>query len=126
MWQVIFVGCGGTVGALLRFGGNELVTRWAGKEFPWGTFAVNALGCLLIGLVWAWVDAREQDPEEVRLFLITGLLGSLTTFSSYSHETVTLLGNGRYGWAGLYALGSLALGLVMVVAGRALYGALTG
>ena len=60
------------------------------------------------------------------LFLITGLLGSLTTFSSYSHETGELLGQGRYGWAAGYAFGSLALGLLMVVAGRALYGAVAG
>lgn len=124
--QVVCVGCGGAVGALLRFGVTELVTRATGKLFPWGTFLVNVVGCLLIGLLWAWIESRDQDPVQLRLFLVTGLLGSLTTFSSYSNETVELLQTGRLAWATLYALGSLTVGLLMVVVGRELYGALSG
>ncbi|MCA8921588.1 MAG: fluoride efflux transporter CrcB [Planctomycetes bacterium] len=120
-WQALAVGCGGAIGALLRYGISELVAFAAGKGPPWGTLAVNLLGCLVIGVVWAWLDQREQDPTQLRLFLVTGLLGSLTTFSTFSQETVTLIQSDRPGWAAAYALGSLALGLCMVLLGRGLH-----
>ncbi|MEZ6185342.1 MAG: fluoride efflux transporter CrcB [Planctomycetota bacterium] len=124
--QLGCVAAGGALGALLRFGIAELMAFAFGKGPPWGTLLANALGCFLIGVIWAWLDQREGDPTQLRLFLVTGMLGALTTFSSYGHETVTLLQAHRYGWAALYALGSVALGLALVALGRAAYGSPAG
>ena len=80
---------------------------------PLGTLAANLLGGYLVGLSVAWLGAHAELPAEVRLLVVTGFLGGLTTFSTYSAEVVTLLSNERYAWAltcaATHLLGSFAL-----------------
>ncbi|WP_128001632.1 fluoride efflux transporter CrcB [Piscinibacter defluvii] len=115
-WQVAAVAAGSAVGALARWGaGLWLNARWGG--FPLGTLAVNAVGGLLIGMALAWF---ERSPNEMlRLLLVTGFLGGLTTFSAFSAESLLMLQRGQFGLAAghtlahvLGALACAALGFV--------------
>jgi CrcB protein len=94
------------------------VQRMTGPGFPYGTFAANMLGCLLIGLVFALVEARPGWPPHLRLFLMVGMLGAFTTFSTFGHETLDLLRDGSWGWALINVMGSVTVGLLAVMAGR--------
>lgn len=103
------VAAGGAVGSVARYAlsiwGAGLSARW-----PWGTFAANALGCLAIGVVMYAANARSALPELWRLTLGVGLLGGLTTFSTFSHETLTLLRQGHLAGAVAYTFASLGVG----------------
>ena len=107
--QVLAVSFGATIGALARWrAGLWLNALWAG--FPLGTLLVNGVGGLLIGFALAWF---QRTPNELlRLLLVTGFLGGLTTFSSFSGESLALLQRAHYGLALVHSaahmLGSLA------------------
>ncbi len=118
MLEMLAVGLGGFVGAVLRFGVTKWVARFGSGGFPYGTFVVNVVGCLIIGIVFALIETRPQISANVRLFVIVGLLGSFTTFSTFGYETFELLRNGLWGLATANVMGSAALGLCAVVAGR--------
>jgi len=114
--RCLAVGAGGALGSLGRYG----LSLWGaslGTRIPYGTLAANALGCLLMGAVMQVVVVRSSMPEAWRLFLAVGLLGGLTTFSTFSYESVALARQGHPGPALLYVLGSLAVGLVGAAAG---------
>jgi CrcB protein len=107
--QLLAVALGSALGGLLRWGaGLWLNARWSG--FPLGTLTVNCVGGLLIGLALAWF--QRMPNELLRLLLVTGLLGGLTTFSSFSGESLLLLQRGEWALAaahtGAHVLGSLA------------------
>lgn len=120
MTHVLWVGLGGFVGAVLRY----LLSLWAhrlhGGDFPAGTLLVNVLGCLAIGALAAWVEGGGVPPE-TSLFLGVGLLGALTTFSTFGFETVELVLHGEPGMALLNVGLNVAVGLTAVVAGAAAY-----
>ena len=86
--KLLIVMFGGSLGAASRYGANLLTVKLWGTGFPWGTLLVNLTGCFLIGLIFALADRIRLLTPEMRLFLITGYLGALTTFSSFSLETV--------------------------------------
>ena len=85
-WVLVMVG--GSLGAASRYGVGLLTARLWGTGFPWGTMVVNLTGCFIIGLLFALADRSRLLTPDVRLLLITGYLGALTTFSSFSLETV--------------------------------------
>ena len=107
--HVVAVALGAAAGGLTRWGaGLWLNARWAG--FPLGTLAVNCVGGLLVGMALAWL---ERTPDEfMRLLLVTGFLGGLTTFSSFSGESLILLHRGEFALAlahtAAHLFGSLA------------------
>lgn len=103
------VAMGGAVGAVTRYSLSRFVELWLGTAFPWGTLAVNVLGCLIIGLVMGWVSTRAELSDAVRLLLVVGFLGSLTTFSTFGADTITLVRDDHV----LQALGNVALNLVV-------------
>ena len=88
----------------------------AGAAFPWGTFVVNVGGSFLLGLAVPFLQASAAGAE-MRGFLVAGLLGAFTTFSTFTYESVVLAQAGHWGRAAAYTGGSLAVGLVAVVAG---------
>ncbi len=88
MKNVLLVMCGGSLGAVSRYGVGLLSAKVWGTNFPWGTLIVNLAGCFLIGLIFALADRVRLLTPDVRLLVITGYLGALTTFSSFSIETV--------------------------------------
>ena len=116
--NLLFVGLGGFVGASLRYATGLFVGRFAsGAQFPYGTFVVNMLGCLLIGFLAGFTDSRELLNDTSRAFVFTGMLGAFTTFSTFSYETMGLLQNGQTSPA-LTNLGlQIILGLLAVWAG---------
>lgn len=85
-WLLVMLG--GSLGAASRYGIGLLTAKLLGTNFPWGTLVVNLSGCFIIGLLFALADRSHLLTPDVRLFLITGYLGALTTFSSFSLETV--------------------------------------
>ena len=87
------------------------------SKFPWSTFAVNVLGCLLIGILSGAAEKSDVIGPAARLFLFTGLLGGFTTFSAFGFETFYLLRRGEIVMAALYATASVLVCLVAVWAG---------
>ena len=119
----IAVGAGAAIGAWLRWG----LSLWLNPRlvnFPLGTFAANMIGGYLIGLALAHFTQHSDLSPHVRLFVITGFLGGLTTFSTYSAEVVELLQRGEVAWAATLALAHLAGSLLLTVLGFATYRAL--
>ena len=86
-WLLVMLG--GSLGAASRYGVSLLSARLFGPQFPYGTMLVNLAGCFLIGLLFALADRSRLLTPDVRLLLITGYLGALTTFSTFSLETVS-------------------------------------
>lgn len=116
MLQVIAICVGASFGALVRWG-LGLWLNTSAASMPWGTLAANLIGGYLVGVcVAAFNNLPELDPVW-RLALVTGFLGALTTFSSFSAEVVGMLMQERYGLAGLTALLHLAGSLVLTVVG---------
>lgn len=121
MLKFFYVGIGGFVGAILRYS----IGGWVHKllKDPWlpfGTATVNILGCLFIGLLMGLAETRQFLRPELRLLVVTGLLGSLTTFSTFAYESVGLFRNGESIAALLNMGGQLIIGLVAVILGLAL------
>jgi len=116
MLKLLWIALGGSLGALCRHGLSVLAQRLLPPDLPWGTLAANLLGCFLIGGLW--VLATEYSvSQEVRVFVFTGAIGSLTTFSTYGLESLMLLREGRI-WVGVgNILLSNALGLALVALG---------
>ncbi len=85
---------GGSFGALSRYSVSLLSARFFGISFPWGTLFANLAGCFLIGIIFALTDRTNYLGPEIRLFVMTGFLGALTTFSTYSLETITAVRTG--------------------------------
>lgn len=115
----VLVFLGAAVGAPLRYLTDLLVRRRHDSVFPWGTCAANVAGCLLLGLVTGAASSGAV-PEEVRLLVGTGLCGALTTYSTFSWETLRLAEEGAALFAVLNAVGSVAAGLGSAFAGAAL------
>jgi len=110
------VGIGAAVGAWLRWG----LTLWLSEKhaiFPWGTFAANAIGGLLVGLAVAYFSKHPELSSAWRLFIITGFLGGLTTFSTYSAEVIALVAREQIGWALVVGGSHLVVSLVLTAVG---------
>lgn len=86
--KVSIVMLGGSLGAVSRYSISLLAAKTWGTQFPWGTLLVNLIGCFLVGLIFALADRARLLTPGLRLLLITGFLGALTTFSTFSLETV--------------------------------------
>ena len=94
-----------------------LVLRVSGTLFPLGTFVVNVVGCLVFGAIAGASAERVQIPPATRLFLLTGILGGFTTFSSYAFETFVLVRDGQMLRAAINVAGQVVAGLVGMWAG---------
>ena len=94
MIRTLLVGAGGFLGAIARYGLGGLIHRCTSTVFPAGTLAVNTIGCLIIGVLMSLVEDRQLLAPNTRVFLMIGVLGGFTTFSSFGYETVELLGWG--------------------------------
>ncbi len=113
MWlSLAAIGVGAALGAWLRFGLSLWLNPVHG-QLPLGTLAANLLGGYVIGLALAWFAAHPELSPQWRLFIVTGLLGGLTTFSTFSAEVVEQLQRGQLGWAlatiALHLGGSLSM-----------------
>ena len=106
--NILLVGLGGFAGAVARYLlGGWVLHHSLSAKFPWSTFAVNLLGCLIIGLLSGLAERLDWFSPSMRLLLLTGLLGGFTTFSAFGLETVHLLRRGEMWIAGAYVLASV-------------------
>ena len=114
-YSLLAIGIGATLGAWLRWLLGSLLNQWF-PTVPLGTLSANLIGGLLIGMTLGAMSYFEALPIELRLFITTGFLGGLTTFSTFSAETTTLLLRQQYSWTlviiSLHLFGSLMLTLL--------------
>ena len=115
--RTLVVGTGGFLGASARYLLGGVVYRWLPATFPWATFVINVTGCFGIGFLAVLAEERMLLGPGARLFLMVGVLGGYTTFSTFGYETIALLRDGSLGAASLNVLGQVALGLLAVWAG---------
>jgi len=113
---ILIVGAGGFVGSITRYLLADAVQANVLTSFPFGTMTVNIIGCFIIGVTYALSDLTNLAPE-LRILIATGFCGGFTTFSSFSYETFALLQDEQLLYSGLYAAGSLFLGLMAAFAG---------
>lgn len=114
--DVILVGVGSGIGGICRY----LISLFMGhvqSGFPWGTFAVNVTGCLLIGILWGVASRCQNLSSAFSLFLMVGFCGGFTTFSTFSKEGLSLLQANDYTLLSLYVIGSVVLGFIAVALG---------
>ena len=118
MTKVLLAGAGGFIGAALRYVISNLFSRNPSIPLPLGTLIVNVLGGFFVGLILEGSSRLWSISPDMRVFLVTGILGGLTTFSTFSHETVELLSKGSYMLGISNAALNLVLSLTFVWMGR--------
>lgn len=96
MQKMIYVGIGGCIGAILRYMVTMQSAKMMNSSFPVGTLIVNVVGGFLIGMIAELSISTDLISPNLKLFLTTGIMGGLTTFSTFSLETITLMSDGRY------------------------------
>lgn len=125
MPNLLFIALGGAIGALLRYGVSSCVQNWTKSPFPWGTMTVNIIGCFVIGICGALI-AGSHLRAEFRPFILIGVQGSFTTFSTFGYETFELINDGYIAKAGLNILLSNLAGLAAVLIGYRLTAQVVG
>lgn len=116
VWNVLLVAAGGALGSVSRYLLSKCLSDSFLDSFPFGTFSVNMLGCLFIGLLAGL--AAETLPSSMRLLLVTGFCGGFTTFSTFANESLALMRVGDVLVAGLYVGGSVVAGIFAVFVGQ--------
>ena len=107
MWATmhwVLLGAGGAVGAILRYAIGGWVQQRTAGTFPWGTITVNVAGCLFMGLLARILFGESAVRPEYRTAILVGVLGALTTFSTFSYETISLLNDGQFPRAAAYVV----------------------
>lgn len=120
IYLIVFMGAG--LGGVLRQGVNVAASRLFGPELPFGTLTVNVAGSAAMGLLTALFILKSDLPQELKVFLTTGLLGGFTTFSTFSLDSVDLWQRGHIGLAVSYVAASLALSLAGILFGMKVAG----
>ena len=125
MKLIFAIAIGGALGAVGRYVVSVLMLQWISSNIPLGTLVVNVVGSFVLGLVYECGTLLWQSSNEFKAFLIVGILGGFTTFSTFSLEIVVLFQKGEIGAGVLYAVGSLVLavlGLTMgIIFGRSIF-----
>ena len=111
---ILLVGLGGGVGSILRYLTSVVVTKYFQSNFPLGTFVVNILGCLIIGILIGLFDKQQLPNPDLRLLFITGFCGGFTTFSAFAAENINLFQSGHSLTALLYIGASIFVSLFFV------------
>ncbi len=114
MERLLAIGIGGFLGAIGRYGLSGVAQRCFRTPFPVGTWCVNTLGCLVMGMLMALVEERPLLGPGWRSFLLIGLLGSFTTFSTFGYETLVMIRDGRFLSAMANTAANVVLGLAAV------------
>lgn len=118
MLKLLYVGIGGFIGACLRYIISLNSTKLFGTQIPYGTLIVNVVGGILIGLIMELSLTSDSISPDMKLFLTTGIMGGLTTFSTFSYETIVFFSDGSYMIGILNICLNLFLSLGGVVLGK--------
>jgi len=116
MTQLLAIAAGGAIGAVLRYWTSVSVHGRLGAAFPYGTLTVNVIGSLLMGFLYIWLIERMTVGPVLRAFLMIGLLGAFTTFSTFSVETLNLLESGQV----TRALANVMISVIVCITAAAL------
>jgi CrcB protein len=108
---IVLIAAGGALGSVARYLLSTFVLRATGTLFPLGTFIVNVVGCLVFGVIAGAAEQRVPLTPDLRRFLLVGVLGGFTTFSSYAFESFGLLRDGQFAWAAINVAGQVVAGL---------------
>jgi len=117
MYTYLSIALGGALGSMARYATGVYVGRWLGMTFPWGTLLINIFGSFLIGVFAESFALRWDTSQTTRAFLIVGICGGYTTFSTFSLDIVTLINRGEILAACAYIVASVALGVLALYAG---------
>lgn len=109
--DLLLIATAGAAGAVCRYGSGKLAARWLGAGFAYGTLFVNVIGCFLLGSLLEYASAKNALPRELTLALGVGFLGSFTTFSTFSVESMRYVGEGQNTHATINILSHVVLGL---------------
>jgi fluoride exporter len=118
--NVMIIGMGGFLGTVSRYLSTFYVHKWIPVSFPLGTFAVNILGCLLIGIFYGISEKTVLMSDQWRLFLTIGFCGGFTTFSTFANDNLMMVKDQEFLYMALYTVGSVSIGLFMVYLGQLL------
>jgi len=117
MNNILAVALGGAAGSVARYLLMGRVAHWLGTGFPWGTLAVNVIGCAIYGMLVELIARRWSAPGEVQALLFVGFLGGFTTFSAFSFDVFMLHERGAVAAAALYVAASVAFSVLGLFAG---------
>lgn len=120
MQKYLLIALGGALGSVARYWVGSTVGTRLGIRFPYGTLVVNITACFAIGFTLTWLGERVELSNTWRFLVPIGFIGAYSTFSTYEWETLETLRSGAFLLAGLYAIGSLMVGLAAVWTGAAL------
>jgi CrcB protein len=119
MNKIILISLAGILGTLARYWLSGAVYGFLGRDFPWGTWSVNILGCFLFGLMWVFIDERGLIPAQWRVIILVGFMGAFTTFSSLIFESSELIRDAEWVKMGLNLVGQNIFGFVALYLGAA-------
>lgn len=111
--SLLFVGIGGAAGSMLRYGVGHVMTKYVPGTFPFGTFAVNIIGCFIIGILFGMVSRNQWLQDGGMLLLASGFCGGFTTFSTFAIDNVSLMQKGQSTVAIIYTGISIVCGLLL-------------
>ena len=117
MKHLLLVAAGGAIGASLRYLTGIAALRWFGANFPWGTLMVNVIGSFAMGVLAEFIVRKLGASNELRLLLMTGLLGGYTTFSAFSLDAILLIERGAYSAATGYILANVVGSILALLLG---------
>ena len=117
MKHLFLVATGGAIGASLRYLTGIAALRWFGANFPWGTLMVNVVGSFAMGVLAEFIVRKLGASNELRLLLMTGLLGGYTTFSAFSLDAILLIERGAYSAATGYILANVVGSILALLLG---------
>lgn len=117
MSRLLLLAAAGAAGTLARYGLSNWVRGWAGSGFPWGTLAVNAVGCFLFGAILTLVREKGSISEDHATWIMVGFLGAFTTFSTFAFESGDFLRNGALGSAMLNVAANVVVGMALFFVG---------
>lgn len=117
MKSLLIIGLGGFLGSIARYGISLFFSNFTNLKFPFATLITNLLGCFIIGLVWGIIQKQNSINQDLSLFLIVGVCGGFTTFSTFAHENFSMLEHGNYINSLFYSAISLIIGVLAVWGG---------